>query len=146
MIKIKKEIVEQVKRSMSKDYEYIPKILERLDTKIRGMIDILLESGHRGPKMFVAFYESLSNGLENLGIPKEERYKVIFHVTVHKEFVLKAKGQLPMLDMSWGNLSKIFGSKRKLVFNIFIPREILYKYDRKKRDSLLQNIYRYINA
>ncbi len=71
MIKIKKEIVEQVKRSMSKDYEYIPKILERLDTKIRGMIDILLESGHRGPKMFVAFYESLSNGLENLGIPKE---------------------------------------------------------------------------
>ena len=80
MIKIKKEIIEQIKRSMEQDHEYIPKILERLEPKIKRLIYILLESGHDGPKMFVAFYECLSNGLE---IPKK------FHAAEYCKEIVK---------------------------------------------------------
>lgn len=65
MIKIKKEILEQIKRSMVQDPEYVPKILKRLDSKIEDAIYALLESGFSGPKMFAVFCKALENGLEN---------------------------------------------------------------------------------
>lgn len=76
---------------------------------------------------------------ERLGIPESERFKVIFHVTIHKEFLLDSTRQLSMLEVSWNDLPQIFKSKRKVVFNVFIPPEMLSKqYSKKEYEVLIQ--------
>ena len=71
MIEIKKEIIEQIRRSVEKDPDYFSKILRRLDFRIKDAIYVLLESGLKGSGMFVAFYKALENGLENFNMPEK---------------------------------------------------------------------------
>ncbi len=75
---------------------------------------------------------------EKLMIPEDEMFKVIFHVTTHKRFLLKSAGRLPMLDMPLCTLSEIFKSEHKLVFNVFVPSEILSQQDKEKRQFIAQ--------
>ena len=56
---------------MDKDPEYFPKIIKRLDPKIKDVMYTLLESGFMAVKMFLIFYTYLENGLENFSIPKK---------------------------------------------------------------------------
>jgi hypothetical protein len=118
-----------------KEQPFVP-IWGNLPTLVNGQGRISFLAGIKTRKSIEHWFA------EKLRIPKDERFKVIFHVTTYKRFLLNGSGQLPMWDIPLCRLSEIFKSERKLVFNVFVPSEILSQQNERERKLLIREFSR----
>ncbi len=75
---------------------------------------------------------------EKLNIPKGERYKVIFHVSLNKKYQCNRIDPLPGFLIPWNILSNIYKNKKSITINVFLPEDFLCKDDKENREFLIK--------
>ncbi len=115
MIKIKKELLQQIERSQKQDPKYLATLTKRLDPRHKEHIFSLFESGSNILGMYLSFYHFLDTGFfeeRDAGAYWEEIKECNPEMIVFLASTIKA-GHNPFLIMVL--LDRIFESAREII-------------------------------